>query len=294
MTFVRPRAKLRFMMFRTLIGVDSLQDLLGKPRVAVVDCRFDLMKPEAGWQAYLKAHIPGARYADLNRDLSAPIGLHTGRHPLPAPDAFAAWLGATGIGNDTQVIAYDEFNGSIAARLWWMLRWLGHGAVAVLDGGFKAWTAHGGALQAGESAPPRVEQFTPVIDAGAVVTTRELEHALRDPKTMLVDARAQERYAGTVEPIDSVPGHIPGAVNHPFSANLGPDGHFLSAAELKRRWQERFPGRDVENLVAMCGSGVTACHNLLSLEVAGLTGGKLYAGSWSEWIRDPRRPIARD
>src|SRR3979490_2268404 len=192
MQFVHRRAKLRFMMFRTLIGVDSLQDLLGKPGVAVVDCRFDLMKPEAGRQAYLTGHIPGARYADLNRDLSAPIGPYTGRHPLPAPEAFAAWLGAMGIGNDTQVIAYDDINGSIAARLWWMLRWLGHGAVAVLDGGFKAWTAHGGALQAGDTTS-HVELFAPVIDPNAVVTTPELEHALRDPNTVLVDARAQER-----------------------------------------------------------------------------------------------------
>jgi thiosulfate/3-mercaptopyruvate sulfurtransferase len=282
------------MTFKTLIGVDSLQDLLGKPQLAVVDCRFDLMKPEAGRQAYMTAHIPGARYADLNRDLAAPIGPHTGRHPLPPPEAFALRLGAMGIGNNTQVVAYDESNGSIAARLWWMLRWLGHGAVAVLDGGFKAWTGRGGPLEAGESAPPRVERFTPVVDATAVVATAELEHTPRDPKTLLVDARAPERYAGTVEPIDPVAGHIPGAVNHPFSANLRPDGRFLSAAELERRWQERFPGREFENLVAMCGSGVTACHNLLSLEVAGLTGGKLYAGSWSEWIRDPRRPIARD
>ena len=282
------------MTFKTLIDADSLQNLLAKPGLAVVDCRFDLMKPEAGRQAYLAAHIPGARYADLNRDLAAPIGPHTGRHPLPSPEAFAARLGAMGIGNETQVVAYDEANGSMAARLWWMLRWVGHGAVAVLDGGFNAWTARGGALQSGDTTRHRVERFALIVDAKSIVTTAELEHALRDPKTMLVDARAQERYAGTVEPIDSVPGHIPGAVNHPFSANLRPDGHFLSAAELKRRWQERFPGRDVENLVAMCGSGVTACHNLLSLEVAGLTGGKLYAGSWSEWIRDPRRPIARD
>jgi thiosulfate/3-mercaptopyruvate sulfurtransferase len=280
-------------MFRTLIDVDSLQERLGKPRLAVVDCRFDLMSPEAGRQAYLGAHIPGARYADLNRDLSAPIGPNTGRHPLPSPEAFAARLGAMGIGNETQVVAYDEANGSIAARLWWMLRWLGHDAVAVLDGGFKAWTAHGGALlQSGETSSP-AERFTPRIDADAVVTTAELEHALRDSRAVLVDARAQERYAGTVEPIDPVAGHIPGAVNHPFTANLGADGRFLSAADLKRRWQERLPGRDLKYLVAMCGSGVTACHNLLSLEVAGLTGGKLYAGSWSEWIRDPRRPIAR-
>ena len=289
-------AKLRFMEFQTLIDVDSLQELLGGPRLAIVDCRFDLMNPEAGKQAYLRAHIPGARYADLDRDLSAPVGPRTGRHPLPPPAAFANRLGAMGIGDDAQVIAYDEANGSLAARLWWMLRWLGHGAVAVLDGGFKAWTARGGALESGQPTL-RPEHFTPRVGANdvaqAVLGSAELELALRDSKTLLVDARAAERYAGTVEPIDSVAGHIPGAVNHPFSANLAADGRFLPAAELKRRWQERLGNADAANLVAMCGSGVTACHNLLSLEVAGLTGGKLYAGSWSEWIRDPRRPVVR-
>lgn len=285
------------MPFQTLIDVGALQKLMGEPRLAVVDCRFDLMNPEAGRQAYLRAHIPGARYADLNRDLSAPIGAHTGRHPLPSPDAFAAWLGAIGIGDDTQVVAYDEANGSIAARLWWMLRWLGHGAVAVLDGGFKAWTAHGGALQSGDAGPHaggrEARHFTARADFGSVVSTVEVERALRGRQSLLVDARAPERYAGTVEPIDPVAGHIPGAVNHPFTANLGADGRFLPAAELERRWEEDLPGGDFTKLVAMCGSGVTACHNLLSLEVAGLTGGKLYAGSWSEWIRDPRRPVAR-
>src|SRR3984893_1816331 len=183
------RAKLRFMMFKTLIDFDSLRNLLGEPRLAVVDYRFDLMKPEAGRQAYLAAHIPGARYADLNRDLAAPIGPHTGRHPLPSPEAFAAPLGAMGIGNETQVVAYDEANGSMAARLWWMLRWLGHGAVAVLDGGFKAWTAHGGALESGGTNIQHAERFALIVDAKSIVTTAELEHALRDPKTMLVDAR---------------------------------------------------------------------------------------------------------
>src|ERR1700733_11941511 len=149
MKFIRRRAKLGFMEFQTLIGVDSLRELLRDPRLAVVDCRFDLMNPDAGRQAYLRAHIPGARYADLNRDLSAPLAAHTGRHPLPAPESFTVRLDALGIGNDTRVVAYDDANGSIAARLWWMLRWLGHGAVAVLDGGFKAWTAAGGGLQAG-------------------------------------------------------------------------------------------------------------------------------------------------
>jgi thiosulfate/3-mercaptopyruvate sulfurtransferase len=285
------------MVFKTLIAVNSLQGLLGKTRLAVVDCRFDLTNPEAGRQAYLRAHIPGASYADLDRDLSAPIGAQTGRHPLPSPDAFATRLSGFGIGDDTQVVAYDDANGSIAARLWWMLRWLGHDAAAVLDGGFKAWTAGGGALQSGEAdlAPVNREspRFTPRIDAKSVLSTAELEQALRDPAALLVDARAPERYAGTVEPIDAVAGHVPGAVNHPFTANLDAGGCFLPAAELERRWRERLAGSEPEKLIAMCGSGVTACHNLLSLEAAGLGGGKLYAGSWSEWIRDPRRPIAR-
>ena len=297
MTLVHGRAKLRCMTFKTLIDVDSLQELLGKPRLVIVDCRFDLSNPDAGRQAYLQAHIPTARYADLNRDLSAPIGPLTGRHPLPTPEAFATRLTKLGIGNRTQVIAYDDANGSFAARLWWMLRWLRHDAVAVLDGGFKAWASNGGPVESGEDlgleAHTHVEPPTPQVDPTAVLSTAELERALRDPKVMLVDARAENRYAGNVEPIDSVAGHVPGAVNHPFSANLDADGRFLPAAELKRRWRERLADKAPENLIAMCGSGVTACHNLLSLEVAGLSGAKLYAGSWSEWIRDPRRPIAR-
>ena len=280
------------MEFQTLIGVDSLRQLKDDPRLAIVDCRFDLMHPDAGRQAFRAAHIPGACYADLNRDLSAPTGPHTGRHPLPAPATFAAWLGTVGISNDSQVVAYDELNGSIAARLWWLLRWAGHREVAVLDGGFKAWTADGGALESGEPGP-RSERFTPRIDAQAVVNTPETQRALQNPMFLLVDARAQERYAGSVEPIDPVAGHVPGAVNHPITLNLDPGGRFLPAAELGRRWQERLAGRDAKNVIAMCGSGVTACHNLLSLELAGLSGGKLYAGSWSEWISDPRRPIAR-
>jgi thiosulfate/3-mercaptopyruvate sulfurtransferase len=280
------------MVFKTLIGVDSLQELLGKPGLAIIDCRFDLMNPKAGRQAYLTAHIPEARYADLNQDLSAPISPDTGRHPLPAPDAFAARLEFLGIGNHTQVVAYDDANGSLAARLWWMLRWMGHDAAAVLDGGLKAWISAGGALESGEPAPG-AEHFTPQVDFHVALSTAELERSLHQPNLMLVDARAAERYAGRVEPIDSAAGHIPGAVNHPFTANLDADNRFLPAAELKRRWEERLAGRDAKDLVAMCGSGVTACHNLLSLEVAGLPGAKLYAGSWSEWIRDPRRPIAR-
>ena len=304
MRFAGHRAKLRFMVFRTLLDAGTLHALLGTPQLALIDCRFDLMLPKAGRQAYLEAHIPGARYADLNRDLSAPVGAHTGRHPLPTPAAFAAALTRLGISNDSKVIAYDDANGSFAARLWWMLRWVGHDAVAVLDGGFQAWRKLGGPLQSGEPAPAAVGDghFTPrpgaVENSAALVTTAGLEQMLfgptpRAPKPLLVDARAPERFAGTVEPIDSVAGHIPGAVNHPFADNLAADNRFLPAAQLKQRWLERLAGTAPENLIAMCGSGVTACHNLLSLEVAGLPGAKLYAGSWSEWIRDPRRPVAR-
>ena len=285
------------MEFRTLIDVETLQQVMargpGDPRLAIIDCRFDLAHPDAGRHQFLAAHIPGARYADLNRDLSAPIGPETGRHPLPAPETFSAWLGAAGIGNGSQVVAYDEANGSMAARLWWLLRWAGHRAVAVLDGGFRAWAVPGGALESGETHPGE-ELFIPRIDDQAALSTAETQRAVQRPEVLLVDARTHERYAGSVEPLDPVAGHVPGAVNHPFTANLDARGRFLPAAELERRWHERLAGKEARNVIAMCGSGVTACHNLLSLEIAGLAGGKLYAGSWSEWIRDPRRPIARN
>jgi len=285
------------MTFSTLIDAAALRELVGKPDVAVIDCRFDLMNPEGGRRAYLKAHIPGARYADLNRDLSAPVSAHSGRHPLPLPKDFAATLDRLGIGRATQVIAYDDAGGSLAARAWWLLRWFGHGSVAVLDGGIKAWTAAGGTMESDEQRP--MPGNTPGgrislrADSAALIDTADIAAFLTDPKHLLVDARAAERFAGSVEPIDAVAGHIAGAVNHPFSANLAPDGRFLPAAELKRLWDARLAGRKAGHVAAMCGSGVTACHNLLSLEVAGLHGAMLYAGSWSEWIRDPARPVAR-
>jgi thiosulfate/3-mercaptopyruvate sulfurtransferase len=285
------------MTFTALIGAADLRDLVGKPDIAVIDCRFDLMNPEGGRRAYLEGHIPGARYADLNRDLSAPITATSGRHPLPNPGDFADTLALLRIGRATRVIAYDDSAGAFAARLWWMLRWVGHSAAAVLDGGIKAWVSEGGALQSGEETPlPTVASDRHIslqVDAAAVIRTAELEHRLSDPGFLLIDARAGERYAGTVEPIDAVAGHVAGAVNHPFSANLGADGRFLPAPLLRQMWEKRLAGRSPTQVAAMCGSGVTACHNLLSLEVAGLHGAQLYAGSWSEWIRDPRRPIAR-
>jgi len=290
------RAKLRCVAFQTLIDAASLRELIDDAGVAVIDCRFDLQDPEAGRRAYLRGHIQGARYADLNKDLSAAVSLCSGRHPLPTPQDFAAKLDELGVGNNTQVVAYDENNGSFAARLWWMLRWVGLSSAAVLDGGLKAWVAAGGATVSGEeTAVPTANRsrFSPRVDAAAVIDSAEVALLLRDPLRLLVDARAAERYAGTIEPIDAVAGHIAGAVNHPFTSNLGPEGRFLPAAELRRRWLERLAGREPRAMAAMCGSGVTACHNLLSLEIAGLSGAKLYAGSWSEWIRDPSRPVAR-
>ncbi len=280
------------MTFTTLIDVDAVRSLVGGPGVAVVDCRFDLLDADAGRRAYLEGHIPGAVHADLGKDLSAPVGPDTGRHPLPDAATFARHLGALGVDNDTQVIAYDAANGSFAARLWWMLRWVGHTRVAVLDGGYRAWKARGGAIERGAVTPaPRT--FTARTDSSAVVAARDVEALLDDPARLLVDARAKERFAGTVEPIDPAAGHVPGAVNHPFAANLDADERFLPQDELRARWLERLGGRAPSSVVAMCGSGVTSCHNLLALEIAGLSGGKLYAGSWSEWIRDPRRPVGR-
>ena len=285
------------MTFTTLISAAMLRDLMGKPEIAIIDCRFDLMNPDGGRRAYLEGHIPGARYADLNKDLSAPITATSGRHPLPTPSDFAGTLVRLGVGRATQVVAYDDSGGAFAARLWWMLRWVGHPAAAVLDGGIKAWVSEGGTLLSGEENPLPAAKVGPHVsaqaDAAAVIGTADLEQRLADPAFLLIDARAGERFAGTVEPIDTVGGHIKGAVNHPFSANLGTDGRFLPAQVLRQAWERRLAGRSPTQVAAMCGSGVTACHNLLSLEVAGLRGAKLYAGSWSEWIRDPRRPIAQ-
>jgi thiosulfate/3-mercaptopyruvate sulfurtransferase len=285
------------MTFTTLISAAMLRDLVGKPEIAIIDCRFDLMNPDGGRRAYLEGHIPGARYADLNRDLSAPITATSGRHPLPTPGDFAGTLVRLGIGRATQVIAYDDSGGAFAARLWWMLRWVGHPAAAVLDGGIKAWVSEGGTLQSGQEMPLPAAAGGPhpsaQADTAAVIETAEIERRLSDPAFLLIDARAGERFAGTVEPIDAVAGHIKGAVNHPFSANLGADGRFLPAPVLREAWQRRLAGRSPTQVAAMCGSGVTACHNLLSLEVAGFPGAKLYAGSWSEWIRDPHRPVAQ-
>jgi thiosulfate/3-mercaptopyruvate sulfurtransferase len=209
---------------------------------------------------------------------------------------LAEFFASLGIGSGKQVVAYDESNGMFAARAWWLLNWLGVGTVAVLDGGFRAWVAAGGALESGEpSVPPPIapRRLAARVRPDLTADVADVLQAIGNPARLIVDARAPERFAGTVEPLDAVAGHVPGAVNHPFVGNLAPDGRFLPAAELRRRWAQRLAGRSPESVIAMCGSGVTACHNLLAMAVAELHGAQLYAGSWSEWIRDPDRPVAR-
>lgn len=279
-------------MYTTLIEAAPLAAMLQDPDVVILDCRFDLMRPEWGRQAYESGHIPGALYAHLDEDLSGAVTPQTGRHPLPSRERFAETLGRWGIDSHVQVVAYDQANSAFAARLWWMLRWMGHEAVAVLNGGFAAWQAAGLPVVS-EISPRAARQFVPREPLTNVVTTAQLEQALARGDSLLVDARAADRFAGQNETIDPVAGHIPGACNHPFAANLQPDGKFLPAQELRRRWEATLQGRPAAQVISMCGSGVTACHNLLALQIAGLGDAQLYGGSWSEWIRDPSRPVAR-
>jgi len=275
-----------------LIEAGALAGQLGEPSLVVVDCRFNLLEPAAGRAAYEAGHIPGARYADLDRDLARPAAPEEGRHPLPRPAAFAATLGAWGIGPDTHVVVYDEGGGAIAARLWWLLGWFKHERRSVLDGGLAAWARAGLPV---EQARP---QWSPVIYPeprevadNEVVTSAQIA-ASQLQGQRLVDVRAAPRYRGEQEPIDPVAGHVPGAVSWPFSNALTADGRFRPAAELRADLAKLLAGREASSVIAMCGSGVTACHLLLALAAAGLPGGQLYAGSWSEWIRDPSRPVA--
>lgn len=269
---------------RPLISVERLAAILDRDDVVVADCRFALDDTEAGRRAYKETHIPGAVYFHLDEDLSSPIREHGGRHPLPDPGTLAEKLGKAGIGPGVKVIAYDNA-GAFAARLWWLLRWLGHDEVAVLDGGYAAWQAAGLPVTAEVPAPlPRA--FRPEIRPEMVVGMEEVRDRARDQ--VLVDARAPERYAGEVEPLDPVAGHIPGAVNRPWEDSLRPDGRWRSPKEQARRFAD-LP--HPEKQIHYCGSGVTACANLLALEIAGLRGARLYAGSWSDWCSYVENPV---
>jgi thiosulfate/3-mercaptopyruvate sulfurtransferase len=278
-------------MHTTIVTPNELCSHLQDASWAIIDCRADLARPEWGAHAYAEGHIPGAVHANLERDLSGEITRSTGRHPLPAPQRFAETLSRWGIDASTQVVAYDQGNSAYAARLWWMLRWMGHHAVAVLDGGFAAWQKAG--LPISGRAEGRAPRSFVIQKGDQPVSTAELQDVLGRNAAALVDARASDRFNGRNETIDPVAGHVPGALNHPFAENLDENGHFRSAQELRKRWERTLAGRGPEETITMCGSGVTACHNLLALEIAGLPGARLYAGSWSEWIRDPSRPVDR-
>jgi thiosulfate/3-mercaptopyruvate sulfurtransferase len=267
----------------------STSELARQPEWRVFDCRHDLARPELGGQQYREAHIPGALFAHLDRDLSARPNGANGRHPLPGAELFCAWLGRQGLEPDDQVVCYDAGNGTVAARLWWMLRWVGHEAVAVLDGGISKWITEG--------RPVTREQprFAPTAyrahaRAGMQADAASVRSRLGSRDLLLLDARAAQRWRGEAEPIDPVAGRIPGALNRYCAENLSAHGTFKDAQALRREFLDVLGGAAPAQVVNYCGSGVAACHNLLAMEIAGLAGAKLYAGSWSEWIADPARP----
>lgn len=279
------------MDFRTIVSAQELHRSLADPGLVIFDCRHELMSPDAGARAYAQSHLPGARFAHSETDLAGPKTGRNGRHPLPDPQAFMGWLGRNGVDAGKQVVAYDFAAGSSAARLWWMLRWVGHERVAVLDGGWEGWIKAGLPVTAEQprlTATSFVGEPRPIwVDVGFVSSH------LGDASVVVLDARTPERFQGLTEPIDPVAGHIPGACNRLFKDNLTADGRFRPPQELKQAFLDVLGTAQPEQVVHQCGSGVSACSNLLAMEIAGLRGSRLYAGSWSEWVADPSRPVAK-
>ncbi|MCK5793628.1 MAG: sulfurtransferase [Anaerolineales bacterium] len=277
------------MAFQTILSAADLKKNLDNPEWAIMDCRFDLQESELGYQEYLAGHVPGSLYIHLDRDLSSEIiPGKTGRHPLPDKNVFSERLSSWGIDNLTQVVVYDNNNGGLAARLWWLLRWLGHNNVAILNGGWPAWDIENNPIETGESTrEPRV--FILVEQPQYIVDAEFVEKVRLDPDYLLVDSRAAERYWGINETTDPIAGHIPGAVTAPYAGNLDDQGFFLKTEMLKERFDILLEGIPAENVIFYCGSGVTASHNIVAMIEAGYEMPKLYPGSWSEWITDPSR-----
>jgi len=280
------------MTYTTLISAQTLAQQCNNADWVIVDCRFSLADTEAGAKAYRHGHIPNARYAHLDKDLSSQITDFTGRHPLPNFASLAKKLGDWSITNNSQVVAYDDAGGAFAGRLWWLLRCMGHDKVAVLDGGIKQWQKQGLPLT---TVLPIVKPavFRPYLNDAAWLSALEVQNSLAKKSICLIDARTPERYRGEQEPIDPVAGHVPGALNRAFQLNLDSNGLFLPAEQLREQFNRLIGATAPEQVVHYCGSGVTACHNLLAMEHAGLAGSKLYAGSWSEWIRNKNRTVAK-
>lgn len=279
------------MPYTTLVSISDLAAHLDDAGWIVCDCRHDLADTGAGRRAYRKSHVPGAGFVHLDEDLSAPMTGRNGRHPLPDPERFARRVGELGISNRSQVVAYDASGGYYGARMWWMLRWLGHDAVAVLDGGWDGWTKAG--LPATEAVPNvNPARFMRGASLVLAVTAGEIAHDFGTRRRRLLDARAPDRFRGENETLDPVAGHIPGAVNRFFKLNLESDGRFKAATTLRREFNQLLGVHAPDDVAHYCGSGVTACHNLLAMEIAGLAGSRLYPGSWSEWVADPSRPVA--
>jgi len=275
-----------------LISAAQLAAAIDSPQLRIIDCRFNLLEPDAGREAYVGGHIPGAVYADLDKDLAAPVTPDSGRHPLPTAATLASTFGKLGIAEDTFVVVYDNQGGAVAARGWWLLRWLGHNKVALLDGGLAAWTAQGSSLEEGVTAVES-QDFVAERQNGWTIEVEEIAAAIENGSDLrLIDARAAARFDGSQEPIDTAAGHIPGTVNLAFDRSLDGDGRWRPMDELRQMWSELLSGDSTEPWSVMCGSGVTACHLAISAKLAGYPQPRLYVGSWSEWIRDPRRPIS--
>ena len=279
-------------MHTTLISTDLLAPHLNDSSWLIADCRYNLKDEQWGAAQYAAGHIPGAVFVNLAHDLAGPRTGGNGRHPLPSLDAMAVTFARLGIGDQMQVVAYDQDAGPFASRLWWMLRYLGHDAVAVLDGGFAKWTREGRPVRGGEETRLSAA-FTPRLRREMRLTVDDVIAHLADPSMLLIDARSPERFAGQPDPLDNVYGHIPGARNRPYRSNISGEGTMRPANQLKADFERVLGDHSATEAVMYCGSGVTACHNLLAMEHAGLRGAKLFAGSWSEWEADPKRPIER-